>query len=585
MKLHKIAKKILREQDDDYVWDGDYNPQIDSTLAVGILWGIQGSGYDGPNTSNGQLGCSNVVASVGPITEAQFFDDLGGKVIMDYCLQNGILPCVFSDYVFERSMSSEYFDELGNYSGGGSFGFDDDPFDNTNYSEVCLVHDQNMTGQVDYYTYYIKFGQYNFNADNVAVYGGMFYLDVQWTEISSLQEFFDLTQNEIPELYESGLNPENISSWAEMESLLENNVNAEYTCEGNYCVPASICQCICNEEGGCEYGSVFDDPYVNTDTTLSTTFPGDLYNTFDTAGSCTWEVCCDWDAPGWQALAPNPNEINVLTQYMIDAPPNLQNTIPGLTGGPYGYCIEDPEYEECYDYNWYSSIDYDWGGLFSWSDEAPNTSPLTYSGYNWVEDSYGMNIMGCLECLANTCDVNKYIMYYGPEGPLCNPDLCEYTNYPGCTDPIADNYNEYATEDDGSCTYPTYSCDTLYSYSIEVQQQWCDAYYYNINNPETSGTGINPQLAQLTNNGQCCEAIEQENICNNFFQLELNYQQIICDGCPGNYSSSCPCCPEVPQPLPTLDKNILPPSDKEAPVDIVDTEKDILQKRAGIKKT
>ena len=39
---------------------------------------------------------------------------------------------------------------------------------------------------------------------------------------------------------------------------------------------------------------------------------------------------------------------------------------------------------------------------------------------------------------------------------------CDY-NVLGCTDSNADNYNNLATEDDGSCTYPTTMANLFFS--------------------------------------------------------------------------------------------------------------------------
>ena len=439
-RLQKLAG-IVKEQDYTNVWGGDYNPQTEGAGIMGVPWGPPELGYDGPNTSNGQQGCANLTY-VGALTDyvnnVLGMSPIGtiavmpyaGFMIMDYCLQNGILPCVFEDYYHSRVGPS--------YSAEGDF---------TGISgEVgpCLVHDQAFPIIGTNPESYHRFGKIKItaNANLESDWGsdnfnpnpdGYTQFQIVWDGISSLQEFWDVTQTEYADYSDTILNgftPSNISSWNDIVSTLETNGGADIAvttfCNAQYCFGPAICECECNdEESGCVHKNIIDDEDVNTDIS----YGEDPYDV-NTISSCNnVEMCCDFDAPEFEPIV-------------------------AYTGQStnYNYCLNQPWAQQCYDENFF--------------DSSPNEGLLN----------------ACIECLVNTCNVNQYIMYYGPQGPQCNPDLCGYPVDPIEPDP----------------------CEQFNNMSPSQQTDLCLAYYKMAD----GGQQFDPNLASFTDNGNCCNSIK-----------------------------------------------------------------------------
>ena len=101
----------------------------------------------------------------------------------------------------------------------------------------------------------------------------------------------------------------------------------------------------------------------------------------------------------------------------------------------------------------------DGGGTFSiqeddglwWSSTSNGTSAWyrhLYSGYTFVDRNYSITISGfSVRCIR---DVELNSCHDPDEDGVCAEDEVS-----GCTDEAASNFNSVATENDGSCTYPS----------------------------------------------------------------------------------------------------------------------------------
>jgi len=108
------------------------------------------------------------------------------------------------------------------------------------------------------------------------------------------------------------------------------------------------------------------------------------------------------------------------------------------------------------------------GEELTWLAEAQNgylynVTP-TYEGENM--NTYTLNAISFIAGIDFTLDASSIIegcmdghsALYNPEANLHNEDMCTSSAVLGCTDNTAVNYNEDATEDDGSCEYAA-TCD------------------------------------------------------------------------------------------------------------------------------
>ena len=111
----------------------------------------------------------------------------------------------------------------------------------------------------------------------------------------------------------------------------------------------------------------------------------------------------------------------------------------------------------------------------------PNIWPMDAGILDGVLASYGLEHNSCEDIIGCT---NPWACNFDPDANITDNSLCEYPEFgydcdgicnvdtdgdgicdvfeiPGCTDQEAINYEEYATDDDGSCFYFSPSCDSI----------------------------------------------------------------------------------------------------------------------------
>ena len=260
-------------------------------------------------------------------------------------------------------------------------------------------------------------------------------------------------------------------------------------------------------------------------------------NATENDGSCYYEACMDYTAANY-----GPNS--------LEGDPNVPFDEGGIDGGAFIANNDLCEYlQGCPDEN---AINYGVpNSLGVYGPPDPNYLAIIDDGSCIYGGCTDPNAENYDETIPLDADDGSCIL---PDGPIG-----------GCTDPDADNYDPEATAYDGSCEY-TDPCEQLFSFPLDVQEQWCEAYYTNLENPETSGTGINPQLAVLTDNGSCCEEVEQDVICDSFFTLPQWGQETLCQGCPENLSAACPCCPSDIIAVPQEERPEIEPEKDDLPI-------------------
>ena len=165
--------------------------------------------------------------------------------------------------------------------------------------------------------------------------------------------------------------------------------------------------------------------------------------------SCEYWGCTDPLAYNYCSTANNLTPGSCLFEGCNDPAGNNYNAI-------YGGCVGD-------------------GGLIGVNNDGsiPNgCCSYTYGCTDPVATNYNANV----DYVCNSTSNNAaFTTVYGNSGPNCvscfpvyiTPTLtgAPYDNYccsyiPGCTDPVASNYNSLATQDNGSCTY-TFGCKEL----------------------------------------------------------------------------------------------------------------------------
>ena len=105
-------------------------------------------------------------------------------------------------------------------------------------------------------------------------------------------------------------------------------------------------------------------------------------------------------------------------------------------------------------------------------------------------DCFGICGGTAVEDECGICGGSGPVLFYDCNGICVNDEdfdgVCDELEIPGCTDPVANNYNPEATDDDGSCVYPVTGCTDP------------DACNYNPEAKEEDGSCIYPQEYYLS---------------------------------------------------------------------------------------
>ena len=217
---------------------------------------------------------------------------------------------------------------------------------------------------------------------------------------------------------------------------------------------------------------------------------------------------------------------------------NATNEISGICEYP----------EEYYDCDGNCLIDLDGDGVCHeleipgcTDSEADNFNPLATDD----DDSCYYTIYGCadqLACnydeLANEdfggvlCEYSEE--YYDCDGgcliDLDEDGICDELETPGCTDSEADNFNPFATDDDGSCYYIIYGC---------TDEMACN--YDELANEDLGGVLCEYSEEYYDCNGDCLLDTDLDNVCDeldncpenfNPFQEDFDFDDVgdACDG-------------------------------------------------------
>ncbi len=173
-------------------------------------------------------------------------------------------------------------------------------------------------------------------------------------------------------------------------------------------------------------------------------------------------------------------------------------------------------------------FDYQGASGFQFSEVAIGIYPTLETGF------------GCTDELACNYDPNALIpdedsCEYPEEGYDCEgyclndedwDGICDEFEIPGCTDPEADNYNEEATDDDGSCFYFTPSCDNMGS---DMWEYYNTAIYPEVTNA-LFGIYLSQNLALNIN-----ELLIDETTGQNITVIDLYITEV--NGLPGSLTA------------------------------------------------
>lgn len=205
-----------------------------------------------------------------------------------------------------------------------------------------------------------------------------------------------------------------------------------------------------------------------------------------------------------------PNSSYFLTSVGTGVTYNYTNLISSISNNSY------PPYLQAQGFVYFSTDGS--GDIACWSTQLANTAGTP--NFTQCENSVQANILGCTDPIAENYN------------PSANQDDGSCTYVLGCTDPSANNYNALATQEDGSCTYnPNGNSTTT---GAVAYHPTLSSYYFILDNLvsqsifayETIEVGeVNNHEAIISTKNENCSTLQTASQCWIEIQSPVNFYE------------------------------------------------------------